>query len=85
MKLRHPSKYLSQALSMLGESVGRHPRWYIAISVAISLLMATGLQRGRLEDNMERLYFDFSSDAGDAWRMLDRHFPVNFTEFQPDR
>jgi hypothetical protein len=83
--MEHPSVYLSQALAKLGRCVGQHPKSFIMVSLTIGLVLTTGILQGSMEDDISKLFFDYGTETGDAWRFEDKYFPVNYTSFLPDR
>ncbi|CAG0923322.1 unnamed protein product, partial [Notodromas monacha] len=83
--MQHPSFYLSKVLRQLGRSIGANPKTYIAVSVAVGLVLTSGVQQGEVEDDIIKLYFDYGSESKTAWDFIDRNFPVNFSAFLPDR
>lgn len=83
--MKRLSAYLSALLRPLGTSVASHPAWYIVVSTFVSLLLSTGILHVREENNYDKLYYDFGSESAEAWRFMDQHFPVNYSNFRPDR
>jgi predicted RND superfamily exporter protein len=79
------SNYLQRLMRSLGHSVARHPKTHIAVSTLVSLLLTTGLLQVREERNVDKLYFDYTSQSAVAWRFMEEHFPVNYSMYQPDR
>jgi predicted RND superfamily exporter protein len=79
------SAHLRRLMHSLGKSVATHPKTYIVLSTLISLILSTGLFQAREDQDFDMLYFDSTSESATAWKFMNKHFPVNYSAFQPDR
>lgn len=69
----------------LGRQIGLHPGYFIIVPALLTALAASGFQRITYEADPEYLFSPLDGRAKVERQVLESHFPLNFTDFDPSR
>ena len=69
----------------LGYQVGKRPGYFIIVPLLLTALCASGFQRIYYEADPEYLFSPIDGDAKFERQALERHFPMNYSAFDPGR
>ncbi|CAG0912885.1 unnamed protein product [Notodromas monacha] len=80
-------RLLTAALRKLGARVGRHPFWFIAATMVLTLIYGSAIFRNIVYiTNIEYLYIPTNAESWHDRAVSEEFFHMNFSgEFQPDR
>ncbi len=71
--------------SWLGYKIGERPGYFIIIPILLTGLCASGFQRIHYKADPEYLFSPENGEAKTERRILESHFPMNYTAFDPGR
>ena len=69
----------------LGRCIGNRPGYFIIVPILISALCASGFQRIVFEADPEYLFSPVDGQGKTERAILEHHFPMNYTAFDPGR
>ncbi|KAJ6224071.1 hypothetical protein RDWZM_002616 [Blomia tropicalis] len=70
---------LSVAFQKLGYIVGKYPGYFVMVPFFIAIILGTGLQRLRYEDDPEYLFSPTDGRSKFERAIVDDYFPINYT------
>ena len=80
MKADCVDKWTSKAFRALGESIARHPLYYMIVSFSLAIILSTGLQTVKYQDDPEYLFSPVNGQSHRDRDRLLRLFPQNTSE-----
>ncbi len=69
----------------LGYQIGKRPGYFIIVPILLTALCASGFQRISYQADPEYLFSPENGEGKSERIMLEKHFPMNYTEFDPGR
>ena len=76
---------LRKLFRKLGRTIGLNPGYFIIIPILVSALCASGFQRIVFEADPEYLFSPVDGQGKHERAILENHFPMNYTAFDPGR
>ena len=76
---------LRKVFRNLGRCIGNNPGYFIIVPILISALCASGFQRIVFEADPEYLFSPVDGQGKTERAILESHFPMNYTAFDPGR
>jgi len=76
---------LKKLFYRIGHCIGDNPGYFVIIPVLLTALCATGFQTVKFEADPEYLFSPVQGEAKHERRVLEQHFPTNYSQFDPSR
>ena len=77
--------FLKKLFYKFGKSIGDNPGYFVIVPFLLTALCASGFQRVNFEADPEYLFSPTNGEAKHERAMLEKHFPTNFSQFDPSR